>query len=76
MLTLITVTEMKSMPGRYCCEHKTGNGRLHSTTHAGSDPAEAAAYAMSIAVNHNEYVIFGPARVLDCIPADLRSKRQ
>lgn len=72
--TIITVTEMASMPGRYCCDHKTGMGRTLSTTHAGKDPAEAAAYAMSIAIHKSSYVIFGPQRVLDCIPMNLRSK--
>lgn len=76
MTTLITVTEMASMPGRYCCNHKTGTGRTYSTTHAGRDPAEAAAYAVSIALNvSGPYMIFGPQRVLDCIPAEVRIRR-
>ncbi|MCK9212867.1 MAG: hypothetical protein M0P52_00100 [Rhodoferax sp.] len=74
MTTIITITEMASMPGRYCCDHKTGTGRTFSTTHAGRDPAEAAAYAMSIAIYKSSYVIFGPERVLKHIPVELRSK--
>lgn len=74
--TLITVTEMASMPGRFCCDHKTGHGRTYSTTNAGSDPAGAAAYAMSIALGiSGPYLILGPQKVLDFIPPEFRCRK-
>lgn len=76
MNTIISITEMKSMPGRYCCTHQTGTGRVHNTSHAGRDPAEAAAHAIAIAMNvGGGYIIFAPQRVIDLIPLDLRVRQ-
>lgn len=75
MTTIITITEIASMPGRFCCDHQAnGRGRVYSTTHAGSDPAGAAAYAVSIAIKYGQYVILGPQKVLDCIPPGIRCR--
>ena len=78
MTTLITITEMASMPGRFCCSHKKlPIGKTYSTTHAGSDPEGAAAYAMSIALGcSGAYLVMGPGKVLKCIPPALRSRAE
>lgn len=78
MTTLITITEMSSMPGRFCCSHKKlPIGKTYSTTHAGHDPDAAAAYAMSIALGCcGAYLVMGPKKVLDCIPLALRSRAE
>lgn len=75
MTTVITITEMASMPGRFCCDYQVnGRGRVYSTTHGGKDPAGAAAYAVSIALKYSQYVILGPQKVLDCIPPQIRNR--
>lgn len=75
MTTVITITEMASMPGRFCCDHQVnGRGRIYRTSHAGSDPAGAAAYAVHIALDYSRYVILGPQKVLDHIPPEIRSR--
>ena len=74
MTTIITVTEMASMPGRFECTHQTGpRGRVYNTTHAGSGPEAAAAYAVQIALQTGgPYFIMGPKKLLDCIPPEIR----
>lgn len=63
------------MPGRYCCTHQREGGRLHRTSHAGREPAGAAAYAMRVALDsEGPYTIFAPQRVLEQIPENLRSR--
>lgn len=76
MITVITVTEMASMPGRFTCTHRTGAaGRVYNTTHAGGDASAAAAYAVQIALQSGgDYVILGPQKVLDCIPVQIRTR--
>lgn len=78
MTTIITVTEMPSMPGRYECTHKADNDeRVYSSTHAGRNPEAAAAYAMRIAISTpGAYVVLGPKKVLDCIPSHLRARQE
>lgn len=76
MLTTVVITEMSSMPGRYCCTQQTGtSGKVHHSTHAGNEPSAAAAHAVSQALHApGSYVILGPKKVLDCIPIALRKK--
>ena len=74
--TIITVTEMASIPGRFTCTHQTmPRGRVYTTTHAGRDPNAAAAYAVQVALQTGgSYVIMGPKKVLDCIQPEVRAR--
>ena len=77
MNTVITVTEMASMPGRFECTHQTQpKGRVYNTSHAGPGPEAAAAYAVRIALQTGgPYVILGARKVLECIPAQVRARQ-
>lgn len=76
MPTIIALTEMSSMPGRFECTHqRLPNGRVYNTTHAGRGPEAAAAYAVQIALGiGGSYAILGPRELLDCIPESIRSR--
>ena len=74
-MDIITVTESKSMPGRYMHSIRRGNRTIFSDHDAGSEPCEAAATAMNAAIkSRGGYVIFGPQRVMQNIPVSMRSK--
>lgn len=70
MTTIITITNVR---GRYTCTHTTDNKKTFQGD-AGYDPESAAAYAVSIALFYDKYIIFGPKIVLDCIPEEFRRK--
>lgn len=74
MSAIITVTEMPSMPGRFTCSVKGDGFREMVGLSAGHDPSAAAAKAMELSITHGRqgYAIFGPQKVLDCIPPELR----
>lgn len=77
MTAIITITEMASMPGRMTYTLKSGRTVIKGND-AGSDPAAAAAKAMDLAISYGQrkgYAIFAPQKVLDHIPAGLRSGR-
>lgn len=75
MKTLIAITEMRSMPGRYECVQQTEPSRRPHTSDAGRSPSEAAAYALSVALSRRgAYVIVASERVLAYIPPDARSR--
>jgi hypothetical protein len=72
---IITVTESKSMPGRYMFSVQRRGRMVFSDHDAGLEPCEAAATAMNAAIkSRNGYVIFGPQRVMQNIPISMRSK--
>jgi hypothetical protein len=73
--TIITITESASMPGRYTCTTKKGAGRTYTGDVKGCDPGSAAAIAMERALNAGgAYLILGPKKVMDFIPAEMRVK--
>ena len=76
MITIISVTEYPSMPGRYKWSAKVGVKNLRGYI-MGGGPEAAAAAALDVAIRHGKdgYTILAPKAVLDCIPADIRSKR-
>lgn len=76
MIAIIAVTEYPSMPGRYKWSAKVGGKNLRGDL-MGGGPEAAAAAALDVAIRHGQagYTILAPKAVLDCIPADIRSKR-
>ena len=75
MKAIITITEHPSMPGRF--QYSLQRGRITLKGHdAGHDPAAAAAKAMELSISYGAggYAIFGPQKVLDQIPIELRAK--
>jgi len=74
-MDIITVTENKSMPGRYMHSVQRRGRMVFSDHDAGDEPCEAAATAMNSAIKSRAgYVIFGPHRVMQHIPVSMRSK--
>ena len=74
-MDIITVTESKSMPGRYMFSVQRRSRTVFSDHDAGLEPCEAAATAMNAAIKSRDgYVIFGPLRVMSHIPLNMRSK--
>lgn len=75
MKTIITITEMASMPGRFLYSVKTPLKRPISGRDAGKDPAAAAAKAVDLAICHGAqgFHIFAPRDVLSFIPPEFRS---
>ena len=74
-MDIITVTESKSMPGRYMHSVQRRGRMVFSDHDAGSEPCEAAATAMNDAMkSRTGYAIFGPHRVMQHIPLSMRSK--
>lgn len=72
--TIITITEMPSMPGRYVYALMVNRRRISTGHDAGRDPAAAAAKAIELAINHpGQYLIIGPEKVMLNIPESIRS---
>lgn len=76
MLTIITVTEYASMPGRYKWAVQSGQKSFFGDV-TPSNPESAAAAAVDVAIRHGRgnYTILAPKKVLDCIPPEIRSMR-
>ena len=76
MSTIITITESRSMPGNFKIKssaNKDKRGGVFEREAYGC--AAAVAEAMSLALDASGgYMIFGPQKALDMIPADLRNK--
>ena len=75
MKTVITITESRSMPGRFTCTVKSPNKRTIQGDVRGTDPAAAAARAVEASSQHGAqgYYIFAPQKVLDLIPTELHN---
>lgn len=76
MPALISITEYRSMPGRYKWSVKTGKKEMFGE--AGQGPEAAAATAVDKAITFGEadgYSIFAPKAVLEFIPDDMRNSR-
>jgi hypothetical protein len=75
MKAIITITECSSMPGRFQYSFQRGKKVLKGRD-AGNDPAAAAAKAIDLSMGYGAagYVIFGPQKVLDHLPRELRAK--
>lgn len=70
--TIITVTEMASMPGRFEINIKR-HGKPQRYLSGARDPGDAAAKALSAAAGEARYVIVGPIKVMSHIPEDVRA---
>lgn len=76
-MDIITVINMPTMPGSFTYSVRRGLRTIFSDHRAGSDPASAAATAMNAALkSRGAYMIFGPQKVLECIPVGMRSKNE
>jgi hypothetical protein len=76
MRAIITITEVLSMPGRYtvtCSARKDKRGYVHPTDVHGAEAAAAQALEYSIRCAGG-YAIVGPAKVMQHIPDDMRSR--
>lgn len=77
MRTIISITEFRSMPGRFVVKCDGTRGYRNRPLEADvSGAGAAAAQAMDYAVRHGSkgYVIFGPSSVMQLIPDDMRQR--
>lgn len=75
-MTIITVTEYATMPGRYTITVKYDTQIRTISCDASGDGA-AAAKAMEYAISSTgDYIIFGNNKVLAHIPAEMRSSKK
>lgn len=75
MRTIITITKNPASTSEY---HAAVQSETHKSTRmrAGNEPSAAAAKAVELAIAHGSsgYHIFAPQEVMDCIPADMRTR--
>ena len=74
---IITVTETLSMPGRFaikCDARRDKRGIVPTAEARGEQAAAAKALEYAIAIRSRGYAIVAPAKVLNCIPQDMRER--
>lgn len=77
MRIIITVTESRSMKGRYTVKssaNKDRRGIVHAADVTGADAAAAQALEYAMRVGSVGYAIVAPSAVLACIPEDMRQR--
>ena len=77
MRAIITVTESRSMPGRYSVKsdaNKDRRGVMHVADVRGADAAAAQAMELATRLGSRGYAIIAPSAVLACIPEDMRQR--
>lgn len=73
-MRIITVEEYSTMPGRYTCEYRDDGKAANRFQDDKTGASAIAAVAMRLANETDNYCIFGPEKVLKCIPENLRAK--
>lgn len=77
MRAIITVTESRSMPGRYAVTssaNKDRRGHIHSADVTGPEAAAAKALEYAVRVGAIGYSIISPSSVAKHIPDDMRNR--
>lgn len=77
MRAIITVTEFRSMPGRYSVKsdaNKDRRGVMHVVDVRGADAAAAHAMELASRLGSRGYAIIAPAAVAAYIPEDMRQR--
>lgn len=77
MRTIITVTESRSMPGRYaikCDASRDKRGVVPTREVRGEQAAAGVALEYAVGLGSRGYAIVGPEKVLSCIPDDMRER--